>query len=45
MIDGQRVKIDTGKPVSRLQIVVTSSYDAPPGSPVAITEIEFFAEK
>ena len=45
VIDGQHVKLDTGKPVARLQILVTSSYDAPPDSPVAITEIEFFSEK
>ncbi len=45
VIDGQHVKLDTGKPVARLQFVVTSSYDAPPDSPVAITEIEFFTEK
>jgi hypothetical protein len=45
VIDGQRVSLDTGKPVSRLQFVVTSSYDAPPDSPVAVTEIEFFSEK
>jgi hypothetical protein len=45
VIDGQHINLDTGKPVARLQIVVTSSYDAPPDSPVAITEIEFFSEK
>ncbi|HUP76061.1 MAG TPA: hypothetical protein VM282_23710 [Acidimicrobiales bacterium] len=45
VIDGQHVKLDTGKPVTRLQLVVVSSYDAPPDSPLAITEIEFFTEK
>ena len=45
VIDGQHIDFDTGKPVARLQIVVTSFYDAPPDSPLAITEIEFFTEK
>jgi len=45
VIDGQRVSLDTGKPVARLQFAVVSSYDAPPDSPLAITEIEFFTEK
>ena len=45
VIDGQRVKLDSGKPVARLQIIVMSSYDAPPDSPAAITEIEFFTER
>jgi hypothetical protein len=45
VIDGQRVKLDSGSPVARLQLVVMSSYEAPPDSPVAITEIEFFTEK
>lgn len=45
VIDGQRVGLGSGSPVKRMQIAVTSTYDAPPDSPVAITEIEFFTEK
>jgi hypothetical protein len=45
VIDGQRVGLGSGSPVRRMQIAVASTYDAPPESPVAITEIEFFTEK
>jgi hypothetical protein len=45
VIDGQKIKLESGSAVARMQIAVTSTYDAPPNSPVAITEIEFFAEK
>ena len=45
VIDGQHVSLDSGKLLKRVQFVVVSSYDAPPDSPVAVTEIEFFAEK
>jgi hypothetical protein len=45
VIDGQKISLDSGSPVARLQIVVSSTYDAPPDSPVALTEIEFFTER
>jgi hypothetical protein len=45
VIDGQTMKLESGSPVARLQIVVMSTYDAPPDSPVTLTEIEFFTER
>jgi hypothetical protein len=45
IIDGQTIGLDSGSAVARMQIVVMSTYDAPPDSPVTLTEIEFFTER
>ena len=45
VIDGQHVDLKNNGLVARMQIVVMSTYDAPPSSPLAITEIEFFTER
>jgi hypothetical protein len=45
VIDGKRVDLKKSGLVARMQITVISTYDAPPGSPLAIAEIEFFTEK
>ena len=45
VIADQHVKLNSGKAVARLEFVVQSTYDAPPNSPLAITELEFFTKK
>jgi hypothetical protein len=45
VIDGKHVDLKNSGLVARMQIVVASTYDAPANSPLAITEIEFFAKK
>jgi hypothetical protein len=45
VIDGQHVDLKNSGLVAKMQIVVASTYAAPAGSPLAVTEIEFFSEK
>jgi hypothetical protein len=44
VIFGQKIKLDNSAALSKLQVIVQSTYDAPAGAPLTITEIEFFVK-